>query len=390
MSVEYEDIPLYSNLVNLIRERLAPPKVYRDWAWPTTGALMDCQTSLFYKPSWFPTPSRHLAVPSDPVTVTEYERSFEDGRDLSEDDEPTDPEPVKESVLAYLKENVERMTQAEQAGFDAICQTIRKTCSRPQAANELPLHDFRLGTANMDLWQDNWWHCRRLLQAINRRQPIADGAYQDFELDLMMVLAMIRGGTDPIPWLPVLSGLIRRICSAYISPEKVFQDSGAGHVLTLLVEEFTLFAHATAITGLPLRFRFLTQGTSPPDNRIRWYSMICALDPRCAKADCLRALPSPVSIYLASAKNRNDTTVGSERKLLVRGNFSVSTRESRLGHPGVRSFISLNRSHGYGCLSSWFIWREPHPSLVAAAYWFTELHHVDGCKASRGKDDMNF
>ncbi len=44
---------------------------------------------------------------------------------------------------------------------------------------------------------------------LNLRYPIGDATYQDYELNLMMVLAAIkRGSSEPLPWLLALEGLL--------------------------------------------------------------------------------------------------------------------------------------------------------------------------------------
>ncbi len=157
-----------------------------------------------------------------------------------------------------------------------------------------------------------------------------------------------------------------------------------------LIEELVLFAHGTAKTASAIRFRLVRRSdkgkTLESASYLQWYTMLYRLDRCFTYSECLQLLPNPRTItdLFETASH------GPIHAKFIRGTFSVNTRDTRLGHPAIRSFISVDRKNAYGCLSSWLHQREPHPALIGIFSWYTGLCHLDGCKVARGKWCTNF
>jgi hypothetical protein len=57
---------------------------------------------------------------------------------------------------------------------------------------------------------DNWYHCRRLLQMISQRFHFTQKTHTLFKWQLMMILAAIEGGfTELAVWVVALEGVTR-------------------------------------------------------------------------------------------------------------------------------------------------------------------------------------
>lgn len=69
--------------------------------------------------------------------------------------------------LKYLHAIVESRTKEEAEQYDAICQKLLNCIARPEGADEIS--DFHARPLVRD---DDWWHCRRLLQLLGLRTSI--------------------------------------------------------------------------------------------------------------------------------------------------------------------------------------------------------------------------
>jgi hypothetical protein len=270
--------------------------------------------------------------------------------------------------VSYLDHIITHQTPQERDAYEATCKRMAGCVSRPALAQEA-----RFTTAWSELTRDDdWWHCRRLVQMLATRHPQAE--YQALEQRLMMVLAATESGsTEALMWLAALEGLLRELSS------QVRADGGHDATRDELLEELSLFARGVALNNLALRCparRVNVNKTSvnTPWNVQIWYAILLRLNLRCASPGCTRPLPHPSSLTRESSSA-----------------FSVGTQQARIGTRRARSFISENRAEGYACLVNWILTREPHPALVAAFLWYGELFHVDvWCKAGRGKWAENF
>jgi len=391
--LSYEDVPLYRRVAVVVLNLLPFPKTYQQWGWPTTGALSRFSPSRFDGLAWHPSQpvlGRMATREKSDGTITDYSKYVREGQGgpHGEVSKTAYRVRVQNNVLAYLKRITTSRTPEEEAFFESICRSLSCICSRPDGMDKLASMNFKLAHESSALVQDNWWHCRRIFQMLQQRTPLKDTEYYRFEFDLMLTLAAIRSMSDPIPWLLTLDGLLRRISAAYLSP--VRGEGREQGIQGRLMEELILFAHGTSTAAIGVRFRFMMNHKALPPSRnlVRWYSMIHKLSPDCANPHCQRLLPSPASVHgLISGTSMREIK---SSNFSLNALYSVSARESRLGYPIIRSFISTNRNFGYHCLQSWTQFREAHPTLVAAFFWYSELCHHDGCKAARGKWPTNF
>jgi hypothetical protein len=281
---------------------------------------------------------------------------------------------------------ISRTAQGE-AQYDAICKRMCDLCSCPAGMENLSPHSYSLCHGySQELVQDNWWHCRRLLQMLKQQYSISNADYHQHKSDLMMTLAAIEGGSsDPLPWLITLDGVLKSLCRACRS-QSLGLDGKGQTIHERAIGEFVLFAHGTAIVAVSRRFRL--NDSERPSRRqdfIQWYTMLYRLNPCCANRQCLQLLLNPSFIHALYADRRPQAD-----DAFLQGTFSVSVRDKRLRSLAVQSFISSNWLYGYTCLSSLMSFREAHLALVGVLYWYAELCHINGCKAARGKWSTNF
>ena len=181
---------------------------------------------------------------------------------------------VQNNVLAYLKRITTSRTPEEEVFFENVCRDMSCICSRPDGTRKLPNARFHLEPENFNLVRDNWWHCRRLFQMLQQRNPIVDTDYCRFEFDLLLIFAAIRSTNDPVPWLLTLDGLLRRISRAYQLPTN--REGKERDIQRSLVQEVILFAHGTSTAAIAVRFRYMKMQIKVPPSRnvIRWYSIL--------------------------------------------------------------------------------------------------------------------
>ena len=362
--------------------KILQPIVFNDWRAPTTSALLRTLVVRFGLPAWDPSqnPVPKSVIAEDPVPagIRGYLQSFSKGRKLSVEDFLSSLTPSRDNVfdeaVQYLNMIITSQTSEEKKRYMAICKRMCECTSRPEGADLLPSLAVSWSLVARD---DDWWHCRRLLQMLAIKYSIPTLQHQGHELRLMMVLAAVEGGsTEPLPWLIALDGLLKTV-SGEVQRLNLDEDSDP-RIRDELLAALITFAHGTALNSIVLRFYQTYERHKPtnaPYNFQKWYKIIYQFDPRCASPTCLRLLPSPRSL----TKNAN------------RGLFSVGVRDCRSGYARVRAFISRNRSMIYTCLVSWMRGRDPHPALIGAFLWYSGICHADSsCRAARGKWLTNF
>ncbi|PMD48822.1 hypothetical protein L207DRAFT_560408 [Hyaloscypha variabilis F] len=390
----FEMVPLYRRLFIRIKSRLPRPKPYRQWGWPVAGALSTFSPSAAEEVAWHPSQpvweKKRMSIesgylPAESIEVSE--RNHLGGS--AQVPESIESDHVRDRVLGHMKRTISSRTLDEVAFFEGACQNLISVSCRPAGFERLHNQNKLFLVANPGLTQDNWWHCRRLLQMTQSRTPIAESEHNRYELDLVLVLSAILGSYDPIPWLITLDGLLRCISTGYVT--SFDGDSTERGIQTRLLQELKGFAHAVAVTALEARFgssRNFPNNTLPVSRKkTSWYSMFYQLYPNCANSSCLRELPNPLSVFFDMVQFGSIKKARAEQ--LSNDYYSISTRESRIGYPSVRSFISTNRNFAYACLSGWVNSRNSHPALIVALYWFCEILHID-CKAARGKWPTQF
>lgn len=330
---------LYTLLARRVRFRLPQPQVFKGWHAPTTGALLGAPPSRFGTAPWQPG-----------ARGKSTEETLADAQD-------------------YLCKIVQQQTPAEREAYRATCRRMRACTSRPPQALEHNLYSLWSVLAR----DDDWWHCRRLLQMLARNPDLAT-ICNTIERRLMLLLAAFEGGsTEGVLWIPALAGLMQQLSQ---EARKLADSTEAD----ALIQELAIFAHGTALCSLTLRFH--TQRLN--SNKVRsivpwdvqtWYAMLYEARGHCGSTSCIERLPHPREV---TSRETSST-------------FSVGVRDSRMGSRPVRAFISVNRPEAYPCLVTWLRTREPHPALVTAFLWFGAIFHTEKwCKGSRGKWAENY
>jgi hypothetical protein len=270
----------------------------------------------------------------------------------------------------YLNEIISSRNPTEKFAYEESCKRMCACTSRPVGA------EVEYSGWNQLARDDNWWHCRRLLQMLAVKYLDDADYYQSFELKLMLVLAAIEcGSTEVMVWLIALEGLLvelsQRITQFEWDPSSV--GSSDHKYQADLLREFTGFAHAVALCTLSLRSYREQSGTIQ-----KWYTAVFLSEPRCSNPGCLQLLPNPRVLTSGQAREH----------------FVVGNRDPRAGSRMVRSFISKNRRRIYGCLRGWMKNWDLNPTTFNFFLWFSEIYHGQGSacttRAGRGKWAENF
>ncbi|CZR59126.1 uncharacterized protein PAC_09018 [Phialocephala subalpina] len=375
---------LYLILSDWVLAKMTPsPMVFKRWRTLTSGPLLGSPPARFQTETWDP--------PRLPVVSAKVSDEKSGGPNQETINMPTDypdrsipkhePSDYEKSVL-YTTNIRKSQTAKEKGEFEGIIQRMRACTSRPPGADKLAQH-VDWGSVLRD---DNWYHCRRLLQMIAQRCQFTDETYSMFEQQLMMILAAIEGGsTEAVVWVIPLEGLLTRISKhAGQQYEKLDpKDRHSRRVQAEQIRELVAFAHGVAQCNAALRFHWRRSnsggsgGKAPTDvpTSVKWYAMLYRCDPRCSRLECLKLLPSP----RAMKENKNRDT------------FSVGVVDARTGSRMVRSFIAANRSQISPCLVGWVRDRDPQPALVCTFQWYGQRFHTQTpCKHLRGKWEENF
>lgn len=367
-------------LARLAVAKVHAPKFFDCYRGPITGALtcyslaasgveawhLGVRLSIGNRPWEAPT-NPQPAAPIHPIPQSPCGRVDRGSQD----------DVVQES-LEHLRQVMSSRSALGQKHFEEVCARLCSQVSRPASVKNLPKNAIRFKRLESEVRDDNWYHCRRLMQLLAQLATFSVDEATRHETNLMLVLAAVEAGTsEPLPWLVVLDGALKKLWHET-------KGSSGGHelrTLKLVMEELTVFAHATAIKSLEGRFESFGEANpgltseSQPSDLVCWYAMLYEINSRCANSQCCKLLPHPSGV-----------------KAPIRGVFSVGTREARVGHPSIRAFISENREWAYPCLvfDSDISWRRPHSVLIAMFFWYSEIFHLGGCRPLRGKWAMNF
>jgi hypothetical protein len=361
-----------------VLQEVRTPAVFTDWKAPTTGALLGSSPARFGVAPWELEPSSVvqsiIARDTDSRSADYVEaQSFSDARRLSIAERErlsvdSDAENTFQESVEYMKNIIATRTSKEKEDYESICKRMSGCETRPAEAERiLSRPDWSWSTLAI-YRDDDWWHCRRLLQMIAQRCSFHHNQYRGFEERLLQLLAATEGGsTEALLWLMPLEGLLREISQSALG-----KDSSPGIRITL--SELTIFVHGVTIRNLMLRTVSAKTSNGPPEPPLKlqkWYTALFKMDPRCSNQACLRLLPSPRTV-------RTDNS----RHLIA-----VGVKDPRAGIKEARAFISSNRGTIYDCIVKWLPRRSPEPILLCAFFWFGTMTHVlASCsnKAGRG------
>jgi hypothetical protein len=387
--------PIFNSLYNILESRVRfslrkQPRVFHHWMTPTTGALLGAPPARFGFEPWEPD-RKSLMTPivrAGGLGETKADiraRSICDARRLSRAEAvPANVRQKSQEVLdtsvEYARKIIAEQTQEEKTSYNTICKRMSECITRPQGAENLPYQIKWCKVAR----DDDWWHVRRLLQMLAFRYSMPKETHQEFELQLMLLLAAVEGGsTEAIMWVIGLEVVLGDVAQE-VKSSSFFSDVSSENERKLqesLLQALATFVHSVAITNLVLRCHYRYHGMvrdqAQPTPAQKWYSSIYNTDPRCAHLECLRLLPHPSTVKLNK----------------FRQTLSIGTWDARTGYRLARYFISGHTRLGpvYRCLQQFFENYEPHPILINAFLWYGELYHADSsCKAARGKMLQNF
>jgi len=303
-------------------KQLQPTFFYPCWKMPHQGPLLMNMNPNIFRPIADAPP----ATP-DPIVIHPHDKPMEDqqgssqqsatdrfarsssflnGRYLSQQDLDEAPSSINELVgecLRYLKdEAVHRIwTSAWRAQLQDLVGVNGRPAEAEAAVRVTKDGGKYFSTYSRVQLRDNWWHCRKLLQAIQLISQFSEAGVADpcpeAEATLAQLIAFIHGGaSDPIPWLPVIDhvlGALWRVvirqkaglssrpstsssktsCLNYrfavaltflsgdIREQKVWQSTAVR-----LFNEFATFVHGTVINGLVMRYPYKQQ--SPQDMNV--------------------------------------------------------------------------------------------------------------------------
>ncbi len=221
---------------------------------------------------------------------------------------------VEESV-GYLRALIAAQTPKERNTFLATCRRVASNVKRTvEAEIETKWSWSKLAR------DDNWYHCRRLLQMLAHICEMRQADYEEYEMKLIMLLAAVEcGSTEAVLWLVPLEGVLKELfskftCCAKTSTKKVKAHS---RIVQELLRELTAFTHGVALNSLALRFHWKWQtGTYEKGPAVamrvatehRWYSMLYHFDLNCLNSECHRLLPEPREIEID--KRRSTYSIG--------------------------------------------------------------------------------
>lgn len=379
---EKQEATVYILLRRMILQTVRSPEVFNDWRAPTTGALLRTSPARFGAVPWELEPlavAQSIIAENTDLDDSDRLTGFLNARRLSSATEigvDLTTSTIDRNVAEtkdYVDKIISSRTPTEKFAYEASCRRMCGCTTRPTEA-EVEGSSVVFSRWSKLVRDDNWWHCRRLLQMLALRYLDDEGYYQSFELRLMLVLAAIEcGSTEVMVWLIGLEGLLvelsQRVMRSEWDPSTV-QLSDRKYQADLL-RELTVFAHAVALCNLSLRSYREQSGTIQ-----KWYTAIFLVEPRCSNPGCLQLLPSPQ--VLTSYEHQ----------------FVVGIRDPRVGCHMVRSFISKNRKRIYNCLRSWLKNWDLGPTTFNFFLWFSKIFHGQGTacttRAGRGKWRENF
>jgi len=371
----------YKKLHSLLSARVnvmfpTETKVFCDWRAPTTGALSGSPPARFNAEPWEPDHNmlaKLLNIDRDGINKTQ---SLTDvcEHTLSNKKSPQMVQERLQDARQFLEDILANQTALERAEYHKICKRMGECTSRPSTSK------FVRDNPAWSIYSrdDDWWHCRRLLQMLVYCGAIVEDAYITFEVRLLSLLAATEGGSSEVLiWIIALEGLLREL-SEYIKQRNNNEDTSRSTISTQqeLLRELCSFSHAVAMTNILLRFGLSHRPTknplrfNAPYTLQKWYTLLYMVDAHCAYPGCCGLLTSPREV-----------------KAGARSCFSVSVLYSRTGSRRARSFISGRKSI-FWCPVTWLVYYEPTAPLIGLFIWYAEIFHPRGkypCKESRGK-----
>jgi hypothetical protein len=383
ISTKNDSLQFCMVLADLAAKRIPTPKTFDCYQGPTTGALTGFSLAACGVIAWYPGPQTPMhetmlaKAPKSARAVTHT--TLQDSECMVSVRGPANrenTEKVFEQSIKHLQEVMSSRNDVGKRHFEEVCTRLCSQTARPASVETLAGNAMIFGKLDTEVRDDNWYHCRKLIQLLTEFGKCSVSDATQHETCLMLVPAAVEAGTsEPLPWLIVLDGALKQVWRWV----KYSGDKDKFRVLKLVMEDLVVFAHGTAVNSIACRFerhRLNPQFTlvNQPSDLVRWYAMLFKVDPWCANSQCFQLLPGPSELTGAS----------------IRDVFSFGTREARVGHPAIHKFISENRKFGYPCLANLLGFRQPHSVLVALLYWYSHVFHLHGCRPMRGKWAMNF
>lgn len=162
-------------------------------------------------------------------TIWRRTSSFAKGRTISEkelnDTVPT-PEALHHACLQITKDSLANMNKDV---FGKLCEKLTTAVEREERAAEVTgkwrFHDY-----TEMCFYDNWYHVRKLVQALGvwMVDERSQKALAFLELQMAVILAAVQGASDnPLPWILALDYVVQAIWRCCITWKQtlVFQDA---------------------------------------------------------------------------------------------------------------------------------------------------------------------
>lgn len=371
----FEAVKLWMRLAQHVKLQFSVPKRYKCFMNPTTGAL---KVSFFKSNEvlWHPA-SQPITAEVQPTNdlsgskILKRSQSFMSGRKRSGEEHVAfiNEEHTLKSALSILENSIRRRSSNAIELFEKACARMCAQTERPQGAAR---QQKKFTKAIRD---DNWYHCRRILQLLFAKADLKYNTLVDAEKHFIAWLAMMETGTnEPLHWMTSFDGLLNHVWGQVNNIVAKEDVAGCGRIM----EELVLFAHGAAICTIAIREQCMASTVAElsdePTRLQKWYGRIYKFDPRCASPQCLRLLPSPATLESSA----------------IREAFSIGTIDARIGRPAIRAFISKDRKHAYMCLVELLQRYPPDSTLVGVFYWYSHIYHLGGCKPLCGKWITNF
>ncbi|KAI6914633.1 hypothetical protein KC334_g548 [Hortaea werneckii] len=319
------------------------------------------------------------------------------------------PDSILENCIRQTTETFFEEGRQDKFGQEIFLQLADKLGSiaerEPRAVKE-PAGSTWQTYSEMGLY-DNWFHVRKLLQALDFYLASGEPSFQIIESENRMarLIAAAQGGhANPLPWILAMDGTLRSLWFSCLSVKKAMDEgdtsvyrkmpdiSDADRWIRIknIFEEMAAFAQGAMIYASVLRFRYsrlfrkvmsgpktgreFTAESAVNRRLFLWYEKLYAHDPTCANPDDNRLLPHPDKFQRRALDGTADV-------------FSVGSRGARVGKKSVRQFVSTNRVDIYPCFVSCIQSCTPNETLIMILFYYSHIFHAKarGCKDARGK-----
>jgi hypothetical protein len=194
-------------LYNLLERRVRPqeqPLVFVEWRAPTNGPLVGHSPARFGLKTLDLTTKSNVASTNNSDTKNERHTALQET--MAEPSESIESDTAEQSVeesVGYLRALIAAQTPKERNTFFATCRRMASNVKRTvEAEIETKWSWSKLAR------DDNWYHCRRLLQMLAHICEMRQADYEEYEMKLVMLLAAVKcGSTEAVLWLVPLEGV---------------------------------------------------------------------------------------------------------------------------------------------------------------------------------------